>query len=357
MSQLSPWLLTCRHTFEATLTAELAHLAVPNADARPVAPGLVSVHLAPDLRILDCNPVYALQILPNALEIRAPSIRSLAVPMAAAIADHLDRTPGDWDLHLLVLGQLKGNPTPPLRRRADLLVAAVLDHLKATARWALRRRQVGGRALAVLAQGLLLSEEQLWLSVVPVRPLFLGATWPATLPAGLATVTDDPAAPASSFRKLAEAFACLGTWPQAGQTAVDLGAAPGGWTRVLAQHGARVTAVDRAPLAPHLLTGGAVTAVVGDAFAFQPPLAVDWLVADIVAFPPRVAELLTLWLGPRWCRHFVVQMKFRGEPDWAALAAARQVATAAGYHVLARHFFNDKNEVTLLGSQRASQGE
>ena len=47
------------------------------------------------------------------------------------------------------------------------------------------------------------------------------------------------------------------------------------------------------------------------------------MVSDIIAFPERVPELLQAWCGPKLCRRFVVQMKFKGEPDWAAMAEAR----------------------------------
>jgi hypothetical protein len=41
-------------------------------------------------------------------------------------------------------------------------------------------------------------------------------------------------------------------------------------------------------------------------------------------------------------------MKFKGAPDWEQLARARAVAAAAGYVCRSKHFFNNKNEVTLM---------
>ncbi len=345
----TPWLFTCRHTFEPTLVAELRALQPDIARTRVLAPGLVRADLPPGTPPLSCNPAYALQVLPEATELFAPSIRALAEPVADALRLALDGLDGTWDVHALVPGQLKGNPKPPMRRRADLIRDAVLERLRTTARWALKRRAAGGRQVAVLAQFLLLDEGQLWFAVGPVQPLAVGGTWPATLPAGLADVADDDVAPASSYRKLVEAFACLDRSPGAGELCVDLGACPGGWTRVLLQHGAHVTAVDRAPLAPHLLADPRVTFASADAFAWLPPAPVAWLVSDIIAFPERVGELLAAWLPQRLCANFVVQLKFKGEPDWPAVRAAIAVAQAANYHVLARHFFNDKNELTLMG--------
>lgn len=45
----------------------------------------------------------------------------------------------------------------------------------------------------------------------------------------------------------------------------------------------------------------------------------------------------------------VCTMKMRGsEPAWAELDAAAEVAASTGYACRAKHFFNNKNEVTLM---------
>jgi 23S rRNA (cytidine2498-2'-O)-methyltransferase len=334
---MATWLWTCRHTFESTLCEELGRLGV---QARPVLPGLVRADgLGPaseaELRRLDA--VYALQVLPDAQEIAGESVKALAQGVAHACKD----LQGDWRLHALVPGQLKGQPKPLLRHRADLIADAV------------RRRRKSTAVPDALGQVLLLEPTRAWVSASPVVKLPPNQGWPSPLPAGLADVADDFTAPASSYRKLEEALACMGVLPRPGDTAVDLGASPGGWTRVLRRHGAQVTAVDRAALAPHLMADAGVTLVQGDAFSWRPPQPVDWLVSDIIAFPERVPELLAAWCGPRLCRHFVVQMKFKGAPDWSAMAEARAVAERCGYVVRGKHFFNDKNEVTWVGAASA----
>lgn len=343
------WLWTCRHTYEAVLVDELARLGV--AAAHPLLPGLVRAQGPLPSADLDSlarlDPVYALQVLPDARPVQAESVRLLA----AAVVEHavpVLSSSGAWRLHAVVPGQLKGTPKPLMRRRADLIAEAVLGQLKTQHRALWKRHDSRGNPSALL-QILLLDNETLWTSASPVRALPPAQTWPSRHPAGLADVADDDEAPASSFRKLVEAIECLGVDPQADETAVDLGACPGGWTRVLRTYGTRVTAVDRSPLAPGLMADPQVQFVQGDAFTWKPPQPVDWLVSDIIAFPERVPELLEAWCKPRWCQRFVVQMKFRGEPDWQALDAALAVARGLGYAVRARHFFNDKNEVTLLG--------
>ncbi|KOO21377.1 sam-dependent methyltransferase [Chrysochromulina tobinii] len=100
---------------------------------------------------------------------------------------------------------------------------------------------------------------------------------------------------------------------------------------------------------------GAVTFVQGDAFSFEPPTPVDWLVSDVIAYPERVSELLERWCTQRWATQAVVTMKFQGDPDWGALQRAVGVAEKAGYAVRVKHFFSNKNEVTLM--MRALDGE
>ena len=86
---------------------------------------------------------------------------------------------------------------------------------------------------------------------------------------------------------------------------------------------------------------------------------VDWLVSDVIAYPERVTELLERWCGNQWAKRMVVTMKFQGDPDWAALEQACEVAAARGYAVRVKHFFSNKNEVTLMlveGSPSPQEG-
>jgi hypothetical protein len=79
---------------------------------------------------------------------------------------------------------------------------------------------------------------------------------------------------------------------QPGMRAVDLGAAPGGWTWVLTRHHVQVSAIDNGPLAAHVMDTGLVTHVRADGFRWRPAKTVDWLVCDMVEQPIRVATLI-----------------------------------------------------------------
>src|SRR5690606_30885122 len=55
-----------------------------------------------------------------------------------------------------------------------------------------------------------------------------------------------------------------------GMTAVDLGAAPGGWTWQLVNRHMKVTAVDNGPMARSLMDSGQVEHVQADGYLFRP---------------------------------------------------------------------------------------
>src|SRR5690606_36831402 len=91
--------------------------------------------------------------------------------------------------------------------------------------------------------------------------LMLAASTPgdsSPWPLGIPRLRLHHEAPSRSALKLEEALLVLldererDQWLKPGMHAADLGAAPGGWTWVLARHGVHVTAIDNGPLRPHL---------------------------------------------------------------------------------------------------------
>jgi 23S rRNA (cytidine2498-2'-O)-methyltransferase len=172
---------------------------------------------------------------------------------------------------------------------------------------------------------------------------------------GQRRMADDPLAPSRSYLKVEEAYIILGREPSAGETVVDLGAAPGGWSFSAAKHGARVIAIDNGPLKGGALDNPLIEHRREDAFRFQPVAGevVDWLFCDLVEEPHHVMRsLIEPWIAQGWCRRFVVNLKF-GRVDPAALL--REVSAPDG--VLARHttglrirhLYHDREEFTLVG--------
>src|SRR5262249_22824961 len=137
----------------------------------------------------------------------------------------------------------------------------------------------------LLVQLLALARGRLLASAASPRALAHGGVDLAPWPAGAAPVEVDRAPPSRPYQKLEEALAWMGRAPAPGELCVDLGAAPGGWTATALKRGARVVAVDRAPLeiGPH----PDLDTVIGNAFTYEPPRPADWLLSDVVCEPAR----------------------------------------------------------------------
>jgi 23S rRNA (cytidine2498-2'-O)-methyltransferase len=155
-------------------------------------------------------------------------------------------------------------------------------------------------------------------------------------------VEDHIGPPSRAYLKLWEALMRLGRWPAPGETCLDLGASPGGWTWVLASLGADVTAVDKAPLDPRIVAMPGVTQRLDSAFAVSPE-PVDWLFSDVIAYPDRVLGLIRRWIDVGAARYVVCTIKFQGETDHNA---AEAFAAIPGSRVI--HLFHNKHELTFL---------
>lgn len=151
--------------------------------------------------------------------------------------------------------------------------------------------------------------------------------------------------PSRAYLKLWEVFTRVGVQPQAGERCVDLGAAPGGWTWVLANLGTAVLAVDKAPLADELLGRPNISYRAESAFALGPQEVgpVDWLFSDVICYPSRLLTYIERWLAAEHVPNFVCTLKFQGETDHAT---ARAFAAIPGSQVL--HLHHNKHELTWV---------
>jgi len=122
-------------------------------------------------------------------------------------------------------------------------------------------------------------------------------------------------APSRSTLKLEEAILTLlspheqDTLLRSGMTAVDLGAAPGGWTWQLVQRHMRVIAIDNGPMAQSLMDTGQVKHQRADGFKYQPARPVDWLVCDMVERPLHIARLISRWIVEGWAGNAIFNLK------------------------------------------------
>ena len=156
-------------------------------------------------------------------------------------------------------------------------------------------------------------------------------------------VEDKVGPPNRAYLKLWEAFTLLGVAPRAGETCLDLGASPGGWTWVLQGLGAKVIAVDKAPLEPAIASLPGVTVLQQSAFALEPGEVghIDWLLSDVICYPERLLRLLQRWLDAGFAGRCLCTLKFQADTDFAAIAA---FAAIPGSRLM--HLSHNKHELT-----------
>ena len=181
-----------------------------------------------------------------------------------------------------------------------------------------------------------------------------GSRWPMGIP----RVRVPSGAPSRSAAKLAEAFLEL-VGPRTfepGLAAVDLGAAPGGWTWQLVQRGFMVTAVDNGPMDAKLMESGQVKHRRDDGFHYRPPDPVQWMVCDMVESPSRIATLVGRWVAQGWCRETIFNLKLPMKKRWEELLRCRAILDEAlgggGYYLRMKQLYHDREEVTAYLARR-----
>lgn len=144
-----------------------------------------------------------------------------------------------------------------------------------------------------------------------VSPLANSSEWPM----GIHRLRLPKDAPSRATLKLEEAwhhFIPADEWDTrlaSGMRAVDLGAAPGGWTWQLVQRGMYVEAIDNGSMDKNLLETGQVLQILMDGFLYEPKKPVTWLVCDIVDKPARVSSMIIKWFGKGYCKEAIFNLK------------------------------------------------
>ena len=165
-------------------------------------------------------------------------------------------------------------------------------------------------------------------------------------PGGLIPFNEDKALPPNrAYLKLWEILTLLDTRPGPGDTCLDLGASPGGWTWVLQGLGASVTAIDKAPLDPAIAKLPRVTQKIDSAFAIDPKKheMIDWVFSDVICYPDKLYKTVIRWIDSGNCRHLVATIKLQGEPSLEVIKPFLEIPNS---HVL--HLGQNKNELTFV---------
>lgn len=161
-------------------------------------------------------------------------------------------------------------------------------------------------------------------------------------------------APSRAYAKIEEAIAWSALPVQAGQVALEIGAAPGGAVMALARRGLTVYGVDTGELAPHVLALPGVhhfAIKVGALRWEQLPPHIDWLLVD-VNLAPQVALHEVARLMPKLrptLRGAVITLKLNDFAFVSALPAlAQRIADFGFADVRMRHLPSNRREICVV---------
>jgi len=164
----------------------------------------------------------------------------------------------------------------------------------------------------------------------------------------------DEKSPSRSYLKIEEAFFNLKERPAYGETVIDLGAAPGGWSYSSSKEGAKVFAIDNGPLKDGAANNDSILHIQEDGFTITPAklggITIDWFLCDMIENPERVLKLLLKWIDNKWCNKFVINLKFgHHQPEKIiSLIDESRLRDKTSYMKIL-HLFHDRQEFTIFG--------
>jgi 23S rRNA (cytidine2498-2'-O)-methyltransferase len=340
------WLLYCRPGFEQDCAQEATRQARQQSplivkQAQPILPnsGYAVVELN-EQSLSYCELVFARQLIRLHGSINALPERDRLTPILDAVAS----LPGTYGaLWLETPDTNEGKTLSAFTRRFQPLLEAAL------------REQ--GKLQDIL------NLPRLHLFFPDKSSVLIGSSDPRNSAAALMGIVRQnmPAeAPSRSTLKLAEAIEVFmdrgeqSRLLRQGMHAVDLGAAPGGWTWQLVRRGIRVTAVDNGPMKGTMAKHPLVQHLKQDGFKYTPRRAVDWLVCDMVEQPSRVATLIAEWFAAGLAKHAIFNLKLPMKQRLAALDSAlnsiraRLDAEGMNFRMQAKQLYHDREEVTVF---------
>jgi 23S rRNA (cytidine2498-2'-O)-methyltransferase len=301
------------------------------------------------VELLETPLFFAAQTLPDAKEIQAASISIWASAILDYLVARFGETAPSWSLSIF---EPDSCATGTKFARQARIEDALLENLRKKRRAYLRALKDNPSSSDTIVQVLAVTPERGYISIVsPDTRQIYGSSMPNSY-AGFTYVADDKRPPSRAFKKLREAIQLFSLPVKKGQTAVDLGASPGGWTYVMRQLGLTVTAIDRSPLDSSLSRDRGIVCLTGDALSWKPTQCVDWMICDVITAPINTAKLLKEWLGAGLCRNFCVTVKFKGEPDFDTLVELSAFLKSSCSWFDARQLTSNKNELTLVGKEK-----
>jgi 23S rRNA (cytidine2498-2'-O)-methyltransferase len=330
---------------ESFLASELSHLS-PAPQCTQLAPGVVEL-TGVDIPFLALNPLlFSRQLLPDAFPLDGNSIKTFASAIVTTLIERLPEELPGWNLFIFEPATADSGEE---YSRARLIQQETLAILKQKRRSLVKTLLSEHQPDAAVVQVLLSTKETAFMSVTPAQAVAQLQSRLTPRLGGYVDIPDDKRPPSRAFKKLEEALLVFGLNPRKGDTCVDLGACPGGWTHVMVERGAKVTAIDRSPLDDRLMKHKSVSFIKGDAFTWTPTQPVTWLICDVITTPDRTLRILDTWLSKKLCSLFCVTVKFKGEPDFESLREIRQLLRERTSWFDGKQLAHNKNELTVVG--------
>ncbi|HEX6241249.1 MAG TPA: 23S rRNA (cytidine(2498)-2'-O)-methyltransferase RlmM, partial [Polyangiales bacterium] len=335
------WLFTTREGSEQDLVDELLLAKVVDPAPRVLGPALVLSPKLPKREGQFIGLTFARQGFEIVQSVKSHDLDEVTQRIARSLRNKLAQTT-QYALHVWVPDSTEGNPLSSLAEELDARLARTLSESLPNAQRIddASLRRLGSVQLAQVA---VLDPQRF------VAGVMYGNRTPSLAKGGRTRVRVAGDLPSRAARKLEEALAWIGVAPGPGELCADLGAAPGGWTYVLAERRARVIAVDPAKLRPDILAKKGVRHVQESAFTFTPDEPVDWLFCDMAWRPLEAAALLAKWGRKRWARIVVANIKLPMTRKAEILARVRTILEREGEwkHVRAKQLYHDRDEITL----------
>jgi 23S rRNA (cytidine2498-2'-O)-methyltransferase len=332
-------LLTVKESFEKVLIREIAARGFKSlADGKG---WVLAEGNDPAALQQDGGLCFAVDILLAPQECEAASVNSLARALTDIFITHLGPRKADqpWGCRFFAFGDEK------LGRYADTLKERWQEALRKKMSRVAKLAQDGTPRGSQFGEGFFVLVTDFHKALVSFEALSQGQQ----------RMKLDPQSPSRSYLKLEEAFHIFARSPKEGEVVVDLGAAPGGWSLSALKRGATVIAVDNGPLREPVKSHPKLTHLKTDALKYQPagPGPVDWLLCDVLERPEMIVELLRKWLGKKWCRHFIVNLKVGRQDPIELIKEIRSHKNGLlsfCQSLSIRQLYHDREEITLMGT-------
>ncbi len=192
-------------------------------------------------------------------------------------------------------------------------------------------------------------------TLIDEHTLIASAKTSSYLPAGtLHFIEDHENPPSRAYLKIQESLTMANLFngtplPDSNSNCFEAGACPGGWTWVLVNLGAHVYAVDRAELAPELMSNPLVKFQAHDAFTLKPDDIgqVDWIFSDVICYPERLYEWIKMWLDYNPNLNMICTIKMQGDINWPLIQQFAEIPNS-----IIVHLNYNKHELTWIHTKK-----